>query len=425
MKMHRFRLALALGLSLALMTLLLLLTSPHESMARPRGALAADPSTGDSFPIDATAGTDQFNPIVAHDEGRNQFLVVYENEAGIRAVCLNAQGDTLATYVVPASDGNAPDVVYSSDHDEYLIVWEDAGAIYGARVGGVCYAGFGGIGSAFEISGDRANIGEYDPAVAYNRHSSHQDYLVVWADTDALPSHRAIYARRVDGATVSGNSFEITSTTSAYNYEPDVAYNLNMNEYLVVYTHDPSKGTNQNARDIYGRRVYNTSGGGLLAEHPIDASGNSQDSPSVAAYRLNYTTPYLVVFEDDWNDGAGDVRGYLVYTTGLPHSLLNFAETSGLVEGEPDVTSSEGSGGYTVVWSQCDPSCDVYGQRVSGDGDMISLFDVYVGPGEQYLPAVASGSPVPLVVWQVSDSGMDVYGRLLYYRTYLPLVLRN
>ena len=62
---------------------------------------------------------------------RNRYLVVYENELGINAVCLNAQGDTLETYVVPTSNGNAPDVVFGSDYDEYLIVWEEIGAIYG------------------------------------------------------------------------------------------------------------------------------------------------------------------------------------------------------------------------------------------------------------------------------------------------------
>jgi len=420
----RFRMILAFGLSLVSIALLLLLVQPHTTLAWPLNTLPAGPPGGDPFPIATATGTDQFNPVVAHDDSRNRYLVVYENELGINAVCLNNLGDTLATYVVPASNGNAPDVVFGSDHDEYLIVWEETGAIHGARVGGVCHTGPGGIGGAFEISGDRTNVGEYDPAVAYNRHASHQEYLAVWTDTNAQSSHFAVYARRVDGTGAVGSSFAITNTASAYNYEPDIAYNLNMNEYLVVYTHDPSKGADQNGRDIYGRRVRNTGGVGLLEEHPIDSSGNSQDSPSVAAYRLNYTSPYLVVFEDDWNDGAGDVRGYLVYTTGLPHVLLNFAATPGLVEGYPDVSSSEDTGGFTVVWSACDPSCDVYGARVQGGGQIEPPFEVLVGPGEQYLPVVVGG-PVPLAAWQVSDSGMDIYGRFLYTsRVYLPLVMR-
>ena len=34
------------------------------------------------------------------------------------------------------------------------------------------------------------------------------------------------------------------------------------------------------------------------------------------------------------------------------------------------------------------------------------------------------GSPAPLAVWQVSDSDLDIYARFVYYRIYLPLVVR-
>ena len=61
---------------------------------------------------------------------------------------------------------------------------------------------------------------------------------------------------------------------------------------------------------------------------------------------------------------------------------------------------------------------------MNGDGDMEPPIDVLVGPGEQYLPAVAGGSPAPLAVWQVSGSDMDVYGRFLYQPIYLPLVMK-
>ena len=35
-----------------------------------------------------------------------------------------------------------------------------------------------------------------------------------------------------------------------------------------------------------------------------------------------------------------------------------------------------------------------------------------------------AGFPVPLAVWQVSDSDLDIYARFVYYRIYLPLVVR-
>jgi hypothetical protein len=423
-QLSRLLLAVLSGALLVLALLVFISAALEGELAQSVRAMPASPATGDPFPIAAVPGNDENRPVVAHDEGRNWFLVVYENAGGQNAVCMDAQGNTIRTYVV--GTGQHPDVVYSGDHDQYLVVYDDgAGDIEGQFVSGTCCAQVGCIGAPFTISTDRPDL-EYDPAVAYNRHSDHQDYLVVWADTAGLPSHWAIYARQVLSMTQLPNpSFAITDTASAWNYEPDVAYNLNMNEYLVVYTSDPSKAMDPNARDVYGRRVYNTGGPGLLAEHPIDATWNSQDSPSVAAYRLNYTTPYLVVYEDDWNDPAGDVRGYLLFTDGLPSTLLNIDTTPGVQEGEPDVTSSEPSGGFTIVWSRHDFDWDIYGRRVGGTGDMEPTFRVYVGSDDQMEAAVAGGSPTPLAVWQSSNgSDWDIYGRFLLYCVYLPLVLR-
>jgi hypothetical protein len=281
-----------------------LLTASADGLAR----LLSSPATGDIFPIAAVPTNAELNPAVAYDEGRQQYLVVNENSGAINGKCLNRFGDTIRIYAI--GSGTNPDVAYSDDHNQYLVVWEDSGNIEGATVNGDCPMGPGSvIPFPSAISNDRPDY-EGIPAVAYNTNDNHRDYLVVWQDTSGLSSHWAIYARRVNSVTVSGSSFAITDTTAAWNYHPDVAYNLNMNEYLVVFTNDPSKAMDQDARDIYGRRVYNTGGGGLLAGHPIDTSGNSQDSPAVAAYRLNYTTPYLVVFRDHWNDPAGDIRGH-------------------------------------------------------------------------------------------------------------------
>jgi hypothetical protein len=87
------------------------------------------------------------------------------------------------------------------------------------------------------------------------------------------------------------------SMTSDSHQEPDVAYNLNMNEYFVVYNRPSTVGGDVN---VYGRRI--TWDGAYLSEIPIDTSGNDQFDPAVAAYRLNRTTPYLVVFSDQWNN---------------------------------------------------------------------------------------------------------------------------
>jgi hypothetical protein len=243
-----------------------------------------------------------------------------------------------------------------------------------------------------------------------------------------------VWARRVNAAGMAPNSFAVAEGTSIYsNSDPDVAYNLNHNEYLVVYVHD-SGGAGK--RDIYGRRVYNAGGGGLLAEHAVDASGEDQMEPAVAAYRLNQTNPYVVVFRDHWNDASGDVRGYLCNVDGEPVNLLNVATVAGRQEMMPAIASSEPLG-YTVVWQQTDGGgFDIFGRRVTAEGLLQPTFEVSLGtrlfpPGhDETMPAVAGGSPSALAVWHESEpppapnQDLNVFGRFLGYRVYLPLTLR-
>jgi hypothetical protein len=183
----------------------------------------------------------------------------------------------------------------------------------------------------------------------------------------------------------------------------------------------------QNARNVYGRRVYNAGGGGLLADRSIDTSANSQDEPSVAAYHLNSSTPYVVVFRDYWSDGAGDVRGYLVDGDGYPTQLLNISTAPGILEGQPDIASSDGMGGYVVAWRKATGSGEnIYARRMSHTGDLEGVMDVATEPEYEEQPAVAAGVPVPFAVWHTWNGGdYDVHGRFLYWQVHLPLVLRS
>ncbi|MGD2040641.1 MAG: hypothetical protein PVH11_07425 [Anaerolineae bacterium] len=381
------------------------------------------PLIGEPFPIAAESPSYEWFPSVAQDTQRKRFLVVYQDEGGITAVCLSGLGAPLRSYPVSAS-GDYPDVVYNAWHDQYLIVWQQYGTIRGARLQAECLAG--GLSASFDISSDRPGT-EGRPAVAYNHHENHQDYLVVWSDQSTFTG---VWARRLSATSIDANSFPVAEGTAFYsNSDPDVAYNLNHNEYLVVYVHDPGGADN---KDIYGRRVYNANGGGLLAEHPIDSSGKDQRDPAVAAYRLNQANPYVVVFQDYWNDTVGDVRGYLCNVDGEPVNLLNIATVSGRQEMMPAIASSEPLG-YTVVWQQSDGGFDIFGRRVSETGVMPPTFEVSLGSRlfpvghDEAMPAVAGGSPSALVVWHETAQGQDanVFGRLLGYRVYLPLTVRQ
>lgn len=415
---HLLIVALIVGLG---MTTVLLTVTRAETTDPADAVVASASSTG--FPIAAISGDHQ-NPAAAYDEGRNRFLVVYESPSGGQnAACVNPDGTIVNTYVV--GSGHNPDVVYSPDHDQYFIVYESAGNVEGQFVSGSCCFQVGCGGEPFTISGERPGL-EVGPAVAYNTHGNHQDYLVVWGDNDGATY--SIYGRQVLSLTQTPNpSFPIAYTSAAWNYEPDVAYNLNRNEYLVVYTHDASKGGDPSGLDIYGTLVKNAGGVAPLAENPIDSSGNNQHNASVAAYRLNYETPYLVAFTDYWNDPAGDVRAYLVYTTGVSSSLVNIATVSARAELLPALASSESLGAYTAVWMENNGGdMDVYWRRISPTGLLSPIAPIAAvnGKDERY-PAVAGGSPAALGVWQELNADWDIYARVLGFDVYLPLVLRD
>jgi hypothetical protein len=107
----------------------ILLAALSVLLALPAAASSAgppDPVIGQPFPISANFTNNEFDVAVAHDPGRNRFLVVFNNDSALNARCVDALGATVATFVVPAVNGINPDVVYNGWLDEYLVVWDEA-----------------------------------------------------------------------------------------------------------------------------------------------------------------------------------------------------------------------------------------------------------------------------------------------------------
>jgi len=221
------------------------LISPFVSLAMPIGVSAVD----GPFPVAALPDHQETRSAAAFDAGRIHYLVVYEEGSEISAVCLDHLGERQAAYAL--GSGHNPDVVFNIREDQYLVVWEQNLEIEGVFVSGACTNEPGSVSIIPDpISGDYTGY-KQAPAAAYNHHISHGDYLVVWSSSTDLSSNWAVYARRVTSAGPSSDgSFQVRKSATAFHYDPDVTYNLNMNEYLVVYVKDASKGQDPNALDI-------------------------------------------------------------------------------------------------------------------------------------------------------------------------------
>lgn len=390
-----------------------------------------EPIIGSPFNI-STGSIDETLPAVAFNPLDREFLVVWNNVRAthdIYAQRISENGKLLSWFYV--ADGKDPDVAYNPENNTYLVVYyrqvgPDAD-IFARRVDFT-----GPTDPEFQVASN-LNENEVFPSVAYNTHPSYDQFLVVWVNEISIPSStQNIEAIRVAGTAGGGDGGGETvgsripvAVSSDISYDPDVAYNLNMNEFLVVYTRI---GT---SLDVYSRRV--TGGGALLPEESIDTSGNDQYNPSVAAYRLNTTNPYLVVFTDTWNDSAGDVRGYLINKQGQPVQLINIATTPGHSEIDPSINYGETWGGYLVTWLQgTTGDVDIFGRRVSQIGLTFPEFDISgtaVSPTvcDRWYPDVGMGHSAALAVWSDncgSGGGFDILGRMLGYRVNLPMTIR-
>ncbi len=398
---------------------------PAGGQLSPAAVSSSVPFTSPPFMISERPSY-KSQPAITYNHIDREFLVVWANywdNVGwdVYAQRISRDGKLLSWFYV--GDGLYPDVAYNPVNNSYLVVYERNKIIYARRV---TYQGP--LGAEFPVAASGYR-NEY-PQVSYNKHPNYQDFMVVW-EFDyqlSIPPIYGIQAQRVaglpqggpGGSELIGATLDV-SNSPQYSGMPDIAYNLNRNEYLVVY----EKGTTPNY-DVFGRRI--TGGGVLLPENPIDTSANQQRYPKVAAYSPDHTNPYLVVFFDAWNDPSGDVRGYLVNGDGNPVLLVNIATAPGIREEYVDIASSEEMGGYTTAWLKTDGDTHIWMRRIDHAGGLGPVQQVNEPANPVNLPeqALAMGSPLTLIAWEYTvPQGRDLAGRLAGYRVNLPVVIRR
>ena len=212
---------------------------------------------GDVIPISIATDCEldesvQQGPAMAYNSQDNQYLVVWEDDRNgnwdIYGQLLSAAGEPLGNnfpIVEVQGDQRRPDLVYNSQDNLYLVVWQDN--YYGDwDIDGRRVWSDGMRGGVFPISSSAGS--EQIPAVAYN--SEDNEYLVAWQDR--RNGCDDIYGQRV-GSDDSLLGDECPISTAASDQEsPDVAYNSQNNEYIVVWQDERNGEDND---DIYGQRV--------------------------------------------------------------------------------------------------------------------------------------------------------------------------
>jgi hypothetical protein len=257
------------------------------------------------------------------------------------------------------------------------------------------------------------------PAVAYN--TIWEEYLVVWYN-DRL-GNDDVYGQLVSrhGALIGGH--RAIAAIGAERRYPDVIYNPNWNEYLVVWEHfDPGTGY----FSIRGTRVASdgtATGGEIIISEP---GPRLAFKPKVAhSFTSGY---YLVVWQNHTVANiADDIHGQWVSNTGaLSGGNFTIAQGTWQTSYElPDLAYNRRSNEFLVAWQQRDSGSgryDVYARIVRPDGTMApSAIEIDQSGTDCLKPAVgaiptATAAGQYLVVWenQFQPSDHDILARIVW-----------
>ncbi len=443
------------------------------------------------FRISSVGGTgngdvDAAEPAVAYNSVDNQYLVVWEaddidvpgilpgeneifgqlldgvdgSEIGVDFRISDAGGT--GNQDVAAGD---PSVAYNSIDNEYLVVW---------RADDIDVPGI--IDEEFEVFGQRLSPdgsevgtndfrisdingngvlseGDVEPEVAYN--STDNEYLVVWAteDTDTagiVAGEVEVFGQRLaaDGAELGANDFRISDAGGDGNpdieaSEPDVAYNVVDNLYLVVWDGNDTDtpGIIENESEIFGQLINAVDGSEVGVNDfrisDVGGDGTNTDAREPTVAHNNLDNEFLVVWEADDTDTPGvqesedEVFGQRLNGTdgsevGPNDFIISNAGGIG-VDTSFDVDDAEVAynplnNEYLVVWEADDSDIpgivdneeEIYGQRVAADGTPIGFNDFRIsdsgGTGSSdtgaEIPAVMYNPAADeyLVVWEGDDT---------------------
>lgn len=397
---------------------------------------------GYSFTIIDESET-EVNPAVAYSSDREEYLVVWYNDRpgndDIRAQRVSKDGTLVggAFYISAGSgaDRRYPDVAYNSKNNQYLVVWEHYESASGYSIHARRVSGTGQVLDSMDIVVRGPGYNLYtpaEPAVAYAYTSD--KYLVVWQET----WHPTPISKNIEGQVVSSSgSLESSATISQdtgngdYRDEPDVAYNRSRNEYLVVWQ---QRDHTVNEYDIYARRVQGNGTPMSPASIAIDTDPADQLNPAAAAIPTEPNKGYyLVVYEDHTNAGDADIYARKVKGEGTTDGNLFHISRPNEDQSHPAVAGNESNQQYLVAWTHEDYSPPfifdgIVGRAVSIDGTLLND-ETALGGIDADNAAIASGPTGDFLVafddQPLLASSRGIYGQLWGNRVYLPLALRN
>lgn len=266
------------------------------------------PGTNPEIAIADFVNVSCWNPNVAYNSYRNEYLVTYDTmdvgnttAESVGWVRVSSTGGILGWN--PVTTTNAPhqsDVVYNVAQDGYLVVWRrnvtaTRWDVYGQRLAWDGAA----VGSAFQVCSG-ADDDKQAPAVTTN---TQDRYVVVWQQQVASTgSDWDVQGARVASATGAVTQMGTLSPSYDDETEPDVAWEGRTEHYRVVFSHHTGAPPN----DFERIETYLVDHSGIPASFDVvqpDYAFWHHENPAIAASG----TDFLVVYEGEGSTG-GPVR---------------------------------------------------------------------------------------------------------------------
>jgi len=293
-------------------------------------------------------------PDIVYNPNTNEYLVVWygdhnqnglvEGEFEIFAQRINADnGDLIGAHkrisdMGPVSnrayDAFNPHVTYNTQNQLYLVVWHGEEGNAASPLGSFEIYGQLLNNNAIEVGDNDFKISDmgpannpdynaFSPVAAYN--SSNNEFLVVWYGEDdrggRVPGEFEIYAQRINasnGSLIGADSTSVSfvglngDIARAAKF-PDVTYNKEQNEYLIVWSADDSKnGHVGNEFEIYGQildaNAQETGKNDFLISEMGTIGLNSFDAFRPKVEYLSASEQYVTVWRgDDEVDGEFEI----------------------------------------------------------------------------------------------------------------------
>ncbi len=357
-------------------------------------------SVGQAFPIRLWYNI-RWSPALAQRTGSSEYIAAWTDlgsgiQNDIQAQRFRSDG-TLTGSLVNVSVGRkgqeTPSTAYNTRRDEYLTVWADyrSGSDYDVYARLVSSSGAL-LDQAILVASESFLYGV--PEVAYNANTN--EYLVVWQEVTSPSTGYEIYGQRLSAVgDLRGNAFHISRDTNTVNEGmPVVAYNPVAREYLVAW-----HAFTSSLWRIWGQRVAES---GQLIGGNFVVNGSNGDANAPRIVHNPARNEYVVVWADFRNNRA-DVYGQRLTGTGARTGSDLAISTASGDKGRCDIDYNAADATYLVVWGDNrNPTSDIYGQML-GSGANLSgpAFSISASDYSEVAPLV-SWDPVSnrfLVAW--------------------------